>query len=177
MPQLISHLDESLKRLARAWEIHFQIILPSFLALSLFDELYRELFGNDDSFGAFRLLQGFDNKYLEADRALWELSRLALTLPTVSQALETCTAAEVIPTLQHSPEGHIFLAELGAYLDEYGQRSHTADGLSAVSWITTSRTIMLRRSATSARMRAISATVAFTHAAARGRRSARNSSV
>lgn len=135
LPQLISHLDESLKRLARVWEIHFQIILPSFLALNLFDELYRDLFGHDDSFGAFRLLQGFDNKYLEADRTLWQLSRLALTLPTVSQALETCATAEVIPTLEKSPEGHIFLLELQVYLDEYGQCSHKADGLSAVSWI------------------------------------------
>jgi len=135
MPQLVAHWEASLPRLKRAWEIHWLVVLPSFLALSLFDELYRELFGTEDAFGVYGLWQGLDNKFLEADRALWQLSRQALTLPTVRQVLERCAATEVIPALQGSPEGEIFLAELRRYLNTYGQRSSHVEGLTHLSWI------------------------------------------
>jgi pyruvate,water dikinase len=133
--QLLTHLDESLTRLGRVWEIHMLTIIPSFMALNLFEELYQELFGQADPFGAFRLLQGFDNKFLAADRALWQLSRQALTLPVVSQIMETTAAAEIIPALANSPEGQIFLAELQRFLAEYGQRGHRADALAELSWL------------------------------------------
>lgn len=135
MPQLIAHWEASLSRLKRAWEIHWLVVLPSFLALSLFDELYRELFESDETLGGYRLLQGIDNKFLEADRALWQLSRQAFTLPTVRHVLERCTAEEVMPALQGSPEGEIFLSELRRYLNTYGQRSSHAEGLTHLSWI------------------------------------------
>ncbi|MBI3243711.1 MAG: hypothetical protein HYZ49_15610 [Chloroflexi bacterium] len=132
---LIAHLDESLKRLARTWEIHWLIVLPSFLAISLFEELYRDLFGREDTLGAYRLLQGFDNKFLEADRALWQLSRQALTMPRARGVLASRAAADAIPALVGSPEGDILLSELRRYLNEYGQRGSRGDGLCDVSWI------------------------------------------
>jgi pyruvate,water dikinase len=134
-PSLIARLDESLPRLARVWELHWLITFPSFLALGLFEELYRELFGSEDALGAYRLLQGFDNKFLEADRALWQLSRQVLTMPKVYSILETCAASEVIPALAGSPEGEIMLTELRQYLNQYGQRGGRSDGLLDVSWI------------------------------------------
>lgn len=135
LPGLISHLDQSLLRLAQVWELHWLIVLPSFLTLSLFEELYRQLFGQAEALAAYRLLQGFDNKFLEADRALWQLSRQALSMPKVRSILETHSGDEVISTLAGSPEGDIFLAELRRYLDEYGQRGSRGDGLCDVSWI------------------------------------------
>jgi pyruvate,water dikinase len=131
---LIAHLDESLKRLARVWELHWLIVLPSFLAISLFEEMYRDLFGREDALGAYRLLQGFDNKFLEADRALWQLSRQALTMPRARGVLES-RAADVSRALAGSPEGDILLSELRRYLAEYGQRGSRGDGLLDVSWI------------------------------------------
>lgn len=70
-------------RFDRAWEIHFLTVFPVIIGMSLFDDLHHELFG-DDSFAAFRLLQGLDNLTLEADRALYRLSRLALASPHCS---------------------------------------------------------------------------------------------
>ncbi len=135
MPQLLAHLDETLQRIARVWEIHHSIILPAFLALGQFEELYRELWADTDRFGAFRLLQGFDNKFLEADRALWCLSRQVLTLPKVHEILTKHPTAEALDELSAFPEGQIFLSEWQAYLDEYGQRGHQTDGLSSISWL------------------------------------------
>ena len=72
----------------RLWELHFRIVLPSYMAMSQFDDLYRDLFGGEGAFGSYRLLQGFDNKTLEADRALWDLSRRALASAAVRRILE-----------------------------------------------------------------------------------------
>jgi pyruvate,water dikinase len=101
----------------------------------MFDEFYRDLFGADDTFGAFRLLQGLDNKSVEAGRILWDLSRQALASPEVRQVLEARAAAEVIPALEGSPAGRAFLADLRGYLDEYGQRGSSFLSLSELSWI------------------------------------------
>ncbi|HET8631473.1 MAG TPA: hypothetical protein VFL91_28960, partial [Thermomicrobiales bacterium] len=98
MSDLLAHLDETLSRVDRLGEIHFRIGLPYLLAQSLFDELYRDLFAGD-AFGAFRLLQGFPNKSLDADHALWVLSRRARALPAVRRVLAERPAGEVVAAL------------------------------------------------------------------------------
>jgi pyruvate,water dikinase len=81
------------------------------------------------------LLQGFDNKTLEGDRLLWQLSRAALTMPAVRQVLAERAAADVIAALEQSGEGRRFLADLRAYLGQYGQRLNTFGELAEPSWI------------------------------------------
>jgi len=78
MPELLIHLDETLDRVRRLWAIHFLVVYPAYVAISQFDDLYRDLFGEGGAFDSYRLLQGFDNKTLETNRALWGLSRRAL---------------------------------------------------------------------------------------------------
>jgi pyruvate,water dikinase len=92
------------------------------IGLSMFDDLYHDLFGDDDMFGPYALLQGLPNMTLQTNSALWELSRRALTVQEVRAILEERAAAEVVPALEGSPAGRAFLAELRAYLREYGQR-------------------------------------------------------
>ncbi len=135
MPELLAHLEETEARARRLGEIHFLIDFPFLLAPSMFEDLYRELFGDENGLEAYRLLQGFDNKTLEADRVLWLLSRAALARPTVRRVLQERAAADVVPELERSVEGRAFLADLHAYLDEYGQRSDKFDTIGAVSWI------------------------------------------
>jgi pyruvate,water dikinase len=135
LPQLVAHLDHSVARFNRLWEIHFRIAIPMILAMSLFDDLYRDLFGNEDAFGAQRLTQGLPNKSLEADQALWRLSRRALALPEVRRVLEEEAAAGVVAALAQTAAGRAFLAELRAYLNEYGQRGADFLNLAGLSWI------------------------------------------
>jgi rifampicin phosphotransferase len=134
-PQLVAHLDTSLIRTKRLMEIHFLLAIPMLLGMSLFDELYTDLFGNGDTFAAYTLLQGFDNKTVEANRALWELGRTALASDTVRRVLEEQATAQVIPTLEGSAEGRIFLADLRAYLETYGKRGNTWFMLAETPWI------------------------------------------
>lgn len=134
-PSLLEHLKDALARHDRLWEIHFRVAFPFLLAMSLFDEIYRDLFGNESAFDAYRLLQGFENKTIETGRVLWELSRKALTMPDVRLIVEERSADEVIPALERSSDGRAFLADLRAYLDEYGQRGDKFGDLSYPSWI------------------------------------------
>ncbi|MBI2502035.1 MAG: hypothetical protein HYW07_02240 [Candidatus Latescibacteria bacterium] len=131
-PALLDHLDETLERSHRLWEIHFRIVFPTYVAISLFDDLHRDLFGAEGAFDAYKLLQGIDNKTIESGRALWDLSRKALALPEVRQILET--RAEVLPALGGTAAGRAFLDELRAYLEVYGARGDKW-GLSYPSWI------------------------------------------
>ena len=68
---LMVHLEETVVRMRELWEIHFAIVLPAYVAMSQFDDLYRDLFGSEGAFDAYRLLQGLDNETVVTDRALW----------------------------------------------------------------------------------------------------------
>jgi pyruvate,water dikinase len=135
MDSLLAELDATVTRIKRLWEIHYEIAFPFLLALSLFEELYRDLFSKDATLEAYRLLQGFDNKTLEADRALWGVARKAVVSPEVKSVLEHHAAADVMAALEGSPAGQAFLAELSAYLNEYGRRGEAFFDLSTPGWI------------------------------------------
>lgn len=87
MPALLSHLDETYERMQRVWAIHFELILPMYLAVSLFDECYQDAFPKAVPGTAYLLLQGFGNKTVETDRALWRLSRAAGASPSVREVI------------------------------------------------------------------------------------------
>jgi pyruvate,water dikinase len=131
--EFAAHWDESQERLARAWQIHFLLVLPAYLAMSLFDELYRDLLGGDTN-APFRLLQGFGNKTVDSGHAIWRLSRTALAIPAVRHALEQLPGDEVLPTLEHQPDAAPFLAELDAFLAEFGHQGGLW-GISFRSWV------------------------------------------
>lgn len=133
-PALMAHLDQSLERLKRIWQIHFLVAFPMLLSISMFDDFYRDLFGDEDAFQAYRLLQGFDNKTLESNRELWGLSRKAVNDPTVRAVFETVPAGEIVKALEASEAGRQFLGELDAFLSAYGRRGDTW-GLRLPGWI------------------------------------------
>jgi pyruvate,water dikinase len=135
LPALLEHLDETTERLSEVWDIHFLVAIPFLLAVSQFDEFYRDLFGRDDTLSTYKLLQGLDNKTVESGREQWLLSRKALASPAVRTVLEHAAAAEVIPSLECSEAGRAFLADLRAYLDVYGARGDKFSTLVEPAWI------------------------------------------
>jgi phosphohistidine swiveling domain-containing protein len=132
--QLVDGLDDSLDRTRRLYEIHFLIWFPFMAAISLFDDLYREVFGDHSEFDAYRLLQGFENKTVESGRALWQLSRQALEVAAVRQVLTQQPADLVAVALEATREGREFLDRLRAYLETWGERGDRW-GWSFPSWI------------------------------------------
>lgn len=142
LPALIAHLDETARRVGRAWQIHFEIGAPMLLAMSGFADMYADLFGAERMLEAYRLLEGFDNKSLEADRALWQVSRTAAANPAVRAILERHADGEVLAALECEPAAQAFLAELRAYLDEYGRRNDKWSVVANPSWIEDPRPVI-----------------------------------
>ena len=132
--QLRAHLAETLQRVERMGALH-GVIMPMLFAMSQFEELYCELFEGASTLDALRLTQGFDNKTMEGDRALWNLSRLGRSTPEVREILSRHAAGEVISTLEKSTASQPFLTELHKWLACYGQRLNSAFALSEPSWI------------------------------------------
>lgn len=132
---LLAHLDETLDRISRLWAIHFHIVLPCHTAASMFEDMYRDLFAGESALDAYRLMQGFDNATLQADRALWRLGRAARVSAPVRDVLATRAARDVPAALTRTPEGRAFLVELRAYLEQYGKRGDQVFELSTPRWI------------------------------------------
>ncbi|GAC1533578.1 MAG: hypothetical protein NVS2B7_00890 [Herpetosiphon sp.] len=135
LPALRAHLDETIVRTRRLWEIHFQIVFPTQTALSMFTDFYDQLWGGVASFDAYQLLQGFDNKIRQSDRALWELSRQAKQVPVVREALQARPLSSVLMELERSLPGQRFLHQLRSFLHEYGRRGDQLFELSKPSWV------------------------------------------
>ena len=131
---LRAHLEETLVRMDRLWQIHFRIVTPVYAAISQFDEFYRDLFPEEGPFSAYRLLQGFDNKTLETSRELWTLSRKARALPDILAMLDGRPVGEFLEALERTPAGDAFKNDLQAYLAVYGQRGDTW-GFSYPGWL------------------------------------------
>jgi pyruvate,water dikinase len=134
LDQLRAHLAETLKRVERMAALH-GVIMPMLYAMSQFEELYCELFEGASTLDALRLTQGFDNKTMEGDRALWRLSRAARSNPEVCEILSKHAAGEVIPSLEKSAASQQFLVDLHKWLAYYGQRLNSAFAMGEPSWI------------------------------------------
>ncbi|HEV2777319.1 MAG TPA: hypothetical protein VGV90_17150, partial [Solirubrobacteraceae bacterium] len=116
-----AHVAETWRRLRRVWELHFEIVLPAYLAVSEFDELYRGLFPEAGALDSYRLLEGLPNLTVEVGQAAWALSRRAGR--EVREVLVSHPAADVPAVLYGTAEGRAFLAEVERYVDRYGRRA------------------------------------------------------
>ena len=110
--QLVAHLDETWARQRRIWDLHFVIVLPVYLAISEFDELYRGLFPDAGPLDSYRLLEGLPNMTVEVGQELWRLSRVAQQSAAVREALANCEPRDVPAALESTAEGAAFLANL-----------------------------------------------------------------
>jgi hypothetical protein len=97
--ELQAHFEEMWKEAMRLFDIHFQIVIPVYVALGLFDDLHHDLFSDDGVFESQKLLQGFDNKTLEVNRGLWDLSRKARASDAVRAIFEERAASDVVEAL------------------------------------------------------------------------------
>jgi pyruvate,water dikinase len=131
---LAAHYDETRERLARLWDIHFLLEVPAILSMSLFDEVYKDLLGDEDKLASFKLLQGFGNKTVEGGHVLWGLSKQALKSDAVKSAIQDHPNGEVVAALEASEDGRGFLVEFKKYLAEFGQRTDVFCELGAPSW-------------------------------------------
>jgi pyruvate,water dikinase len=135
MKELLAHWDDIVARNRRIGEIHFLVGLPMLLVMSDFEDIYSDIFGRDRALDAYKLMQGYHNKSVEAGHILWNLSREALAKPDVRRVLEEEAARDVIAMLERSADGNAFAAKLRDYLKEYGERGDKFSTMGDASWI------------------------------------------
>lgn len=112
------------------WLIHFRVALPMLVAIQLFDEFYADLFGPDANGHA--LLVGVESESVKAGLALYDLAVRARGLGLESVFQET-PAGRLLDVLGESESGRSFVADLNAYLEQYGLRQDLFD-LGTPTW-------------------------------------------
>jgi len=124
---LAAHLQDTLARVTRLYEIHYRMGPPMWFAIDEFEKFYMDIFQGSTALDAHRCLQGFDNKTLQIGRALWELSRLAKESPAVCHVIESFPAGALRPVLRTLPGAREFYSRLEQFLATYGRRSDLWD--------------------------------------------------
>lgn len=128
----VKRIDEFLEMSQHHWYIHMMTVGPLMNATGRLAALYAEITGSEDEAAPYRLLWGFPNKTLEADRALRDLAARSRRSEDVREAF-TRSPERVLEGLGRSGEGRAFRGRLDDFLDTYGYRSMGMD-LSEPSW-------------------------------------------
>jgi len=123
VPELLRHLAEVKRRVERLWELHFNLMNPVMLAISDFEEAYRDLFPDAKQFDPYELLAGFPSKTVEGNLRLWEIGRAAARSASLRALLVETDPAALPAALAQSAEGQALWREIVDYLSTYGERS------------------------------------------------------
>ena len=134
--ELVAELDRLVEARLRCGQLHTLATLPWWMGMMNLIGTVHELTGGDD-LAAVRLVQGYGNKSVEAGEGLWKLSRLAASIPEVSESLlsvRDAPADKQLGTLAAVPAAQPFLEQFSSFLDEFGWRSGMFD-FDAPTWI------------------------------------------
>ncbi len=123
LPALLAHLGEVRRRVVRLWELHNELLLPVIVALSDFDQAYRDLFPEAKPLDAYELLAGFANKTVEANLHLWELGREAARSPSLRALVVDGPPEALAAALAGSDEGRALWSRIKEYSFAYGERN------------------------------------------------------
>jgi pyruvate,water dikinase len=129
---LIAFIEETHETRKRMWDVHMQAVIPVMGAASRFAETYEQLLGKPAGNEPYLLLQGFENKSVEAGMALWDLSRRALAEPSAAKLIADTPIGELPEALGKAAPA--FWQEFQRYLESYGWRSDAFE-LSDPAWI------------------------------------------
>ena len=131
--QQLDALDQWQKHLIYIWTIHGWINLSLVPATALTDFYTAEVNPADPNEG-WQLIQGYRTKSVEASEGLWRLSRTVKASPELARVFEQGDPSDIVPALERSAEGKQFLADLRAYLDEFGWRSDGIYEVADATW-------------------------------------------
>ena len=133
--ELAAGLDQLADVRVRCGQLHTMATLPWWMGMMNLIGTVQELTGGDD-LAALRLAQGYGNKSVEAGARLWQLSRLAESIPEARDtllALKDAPAGKQLAALAEKPAAQPFVEEFRVFLDEFGWRSGLFE-FSAPTW-------------------------------------------
>ena len=119
----------------RAWEIHFEVVMPrGSLGLAL-EDAYQKLTGDQNTTIVYDFVEGVMNKSTETDRAVWQLADSIKKSEALTNVFATTSLANLQDALQASTEGAAFLSEVQQVLNVYGWRIANSHEFSDETWI------------------------------------------
>ncbi|MGE7602649.1 PEP-utilizing enzyme [Peribacillus sp. NPDC097675] len=119
----------------RAWEIHFEVVMPRGSVGLVLEDAYKNLTGDKNTTYVYDLLEGVMNKSLETDRALWMLSKVANESTVLSNCFASVPNEGLVSELQSSPDGQSFLLLIQDILETYGWRIANSHEFSEETWV------------------------------------------
>ncbi|MBI4642031.1 MAG: hypothetical protein HY731_15175, partial [Candidatus Tectomicrobia bacterium] len=122
LEELIEQLERVLVMYDRHWTIHF-LAMKSMGGVPRFLRVYKGLTGSGDELEAMKLLQGFPNKALETNFAIWKLSRLIKASESLISVVQSTPPLAWLLKLRETPKGGEMLNALEEFLQEYGYRT------------------------------------------------------
>jgi pyruvate,water dikinase len=131
--ELVAKLDELTEEMIHQWWIHGHINFV-LLSSSAFCDLYDSVMKPEEPTEAYRTLQGFRTKPVDAAKGLWDLSRTAKNSPTLRDLFKNLEPEALLAALDDSDEGKEFRRQLDGFLFEYGWRHDAVYDLADVPW-------------------------------------------
>ena len=128
-------LDDLYEFFKRAWEIHFEVVMPRGSVGLVLEEAYKHLTGDTNTTYVYDLLEGVMNKSLETDQALWNLAKIAKGSPALSNCFASVAYEDLVTELQTSSEGRSFLLQLQDTLETFGWRIANSHEFSEETWV------------------------------------------
>ena len=119
----------------RAWEIHFEVVMPrGSLGLAL-EDAYQKLTGDKNTTIVYDFVEGVMNKSTETDRAVWQLADSIKKSEALTNLFATTSLENLKDALQAFAEGAAFLSEVQQVLNVYGWRIANSHEFSDETWI------------------------------------------
>jgi pyruvate,water dikinase len=122
LPDLVKNLTEVRRHMDRLWGLHGIILSPAVLAISDFEDAYRDLFPDARPFDPYDLLAGLPNKTVEGNIALWELGRAAGKTDTLRAIVLESPIEALASALASTSEGRALWSRISEYAKVYGER-------------------------------------------------------
>jgi phosphohistidine swiveling domain-containing protein len=130
---LMARFDEMRNEVLDRWYIH-GLLLYSFAAANDFSDFYKEHISEGSSMEGYEALQGFETEATKSSRGLWNLSRTVRGNSELKTLFENSTPQEIAKALPNSAAGKALLADLNAYLEDYGWRADSVYELTQPAW-------------------------------------------
>lgn len=115
------------------WYIHGHINFALISGTALSD-FYDEVMQPQDPTEAYQILQGYHTRPADAAHGLWTLSRTVKSTPSLSKLFNETHPRDLVTALKASETGKAFLADLEAYLHDFGWRSDAVYDLADPTW-------------------------------------------
>ncbi|PTM57747.1 PEP/pyruvate-binding domain-containing protein [Desmospora activa] len=106
----------------KAWQVHFEVVIPQGALNMALAKTYQELLGEEDTTAVHELLTGTMNKFLETERELCKLAEQVKAEPELYALFRENEPEKLWSLLSNSAQGESFLAAVKDFLSVYGYR-------------------------------------------------------